>query len=68
MMNIDVKILFREKNLIKKNLLMNLLMLIKIYEVQFLFLLSLILILILYKSPRGGNELNQNKQFFFSIS
>ena len=39
MMNMDGEILFREKNLIKKNLLMNLLMLIKIDEVQFLFYL-----------------------------
>ena len=38
MMNMDEEILKLEKNLIKKNLLMNLLMLMKIYEVQFLFL------------------------------
>ena len=38
MMNMDGEKLNREKNLIKKNLLMNLLMLMKIYKVQFLLL------------------------------
>ena len=38
MMNMDGEIWNREKNLMKKNLLMNLLMLMKIYEMQFLLL------------------------------
>ena len=38
MMNMDEEILIQEKNLIKKNLLMNLLMLMNIYEVLLLLL------------------------------
>ena len=58
MMNMDVKILFREKNLIKKNLLMNLLILIKIYGGSSS---SLSLILILNMLPVGYNKLNKTK-------